>query len=682
MRILKKKNGVIFIMVILGYLALFGLSFKLYRETKSENLLRGEVVYPQEGLVGMTFSGSQAAQLLTINEDKEIAGIAFQVNGESGVEGYLLTQIVDPETGEVLHSSETPLGEFAGREYYPFVFDEAKELKKLKVSFELIIEGDNTISISRNLSVTENKLYVNDTLVKGVLSFLLLYPSAPPTLASYALFYFALTLPIVLFLGFKWNPWTSIWGKRAKVGWIDILLLALVLVFSYVSFNHADLVATMDHGKDLLIAVGNGDLIKFYQYGQRDPYVPVPARYLLPTYIFFALWNIPISALFKIAGLPFETASIWYGTSLKILWWNKLLPVLFFFATAVVIYRIGLELKLPKEKAKWMVFLWVSFPIAIYSQFIFGQYDSFCLFFTLVGFLYYLRKDLTRFTIFMAIAMTFKTIPLFLFIPLLLYAEKRVLHVLKYVVIVISGVVFFNVLFLNDPFYVQAAKFSTRWVEYMFFTGIDTKMGEISLFPAAIAALSIYLYAKPEDHSEEFNRNSAYIALAAYSLFFAFSNWHAQWVIHLTPFLVITAFLFNRFQLSMFIDTGLSILFFGITVLTYPGLDGGLLKEGIFPRILNWNSFGTVGDVFTLSGRLPDNTYNTLFVALLLINLVIKFPTSKHMVKAPDQPVEYLDKQIGCEDDGNNVERDVIWVRLLSVMIFIAPVLLLYMFQN
>lgn len=678
---MKNKNLFILIAVTLGYIILFAVLYMFYRDFKTEGSVKGDILYKQEELLPPLYSGDTVSQTITLDGEKETVGIAFFFQGyQSDTEGDLIAEIIDLESGEILFSSKTPFNEILDKKYYEFPLTNATSANNVRVSFEVRSNTEDKISIWKNLSYKENKLYVDDIEIAGGLSYYEIYKFAPVTLSSFALFYFVFTLPFYLVVFFKWNPWTSVWDDISKVQWIDVLLVVTILIFCYFSFNHLDLQATMDQGKDFLIALENGDLFKFYQYAQQDEYTFVGANYMLPTYILFGLWNIPVQILFKVKGLPFETTSVLYATSLKILWWNKLLPVLFFLASAYVLYKIGLQLKFSREKAKWMTFLLVSSPIAIYSQFIFGQYDSMGLLFTLIAFLYYFRKDLTKFSIFIAIAMTFKAIPLFMFVPLLLFSEKRVRYLLKYLIIGASGILFFNLLFLGDPYYIQSTQLLNKWTEYLFGTGIPTDMGTLSIFPIGIALISIWAYTMKTEDEETFIKRSVYIALAAFSLLFSFSDWHPQWLLYLVPFLAIAEFQFDKFRVSMYLDIVASILFFGLTIVRFPQLDDNLLAMGVFPRILGWNNFGYVKDVYLLFGRLPEGFYVSMFAAVLLSNLVIKFPCNNR--SSQNKMVNYLDQRIGGENDGENIEREVIWFRLLSVMEFIIPVLVIYLFRN
>ena len=97
--------------------------------------------------------------------------------------------------------------------------------------------------------------------------------------------------------------------------------------------------------------------------------------------------------------------------------WFKLLPTLFYLASAVVIHRIALDLGLGERRSRVAMYAWLTTPIAFFSQFIFGQYDSIGLFLVLAGLLFYFRRDLTAFAVLCGAAFTFKYFAALLFVP-------------------------------------------------------------------------------------------------------------------------------------------------------------------------------------------------------------------------------------------------------------------------
>lgn len=104
--------------------------------------------------------------------------------------------------------------------------------------------------------------------------------------------------------------------------------------------------------------------------------------------------------------------------------WYKLLPVILYFVTSHLLYKIAMEIGFEEKKAKFCKFAFLVCPIGIYSQFIFSQYDIFMIFFLVLGVYYYFKDGLFRFALFFGIAATFKYQALAYFAVLLVLREK------------------------------------------------------------------------------------------------------------------------------------------------------------------------------------------------------------------------------------------------------------------
>ena len=85
-----------------------------------------------------------------------------------------------------------------------------------------------------------------------------------------------------------------------------------------------------------------------------------------------------------------------------------MLPCLFFLGSALIVYKILLTLGCKQKKALLGLYLFTTSPIAIFSQFVFVQYDSFTVFFVLLGIWLYLKKKPWGFILSLGVAATFK----------------------------------------------------------------------------------------------------------------------------------------------------------------------------------------------------------------------------------------------------------------------------------
>lgn len=224
-----------------------------------------------------------------------------------------------------------------------------------------------------------------------------------------------------------------------NISFFNFLSYIIILAICYFLFQHGDLFHTSSSSYAYL----NGHFSDFYDYNAnyvgRNDYLPL-------IYIIFAIWNIPL----KIFGLMHDVASIGIPINAIELLWTKFLLVIFFSATIFVIYKIGKVISSESQKAKYIAIIFATSPIAIFSVFIFGGYDIIGILFTMIGFYYYIQKKYYKFCIAFSLAISIKFFPLIIFIPLLLLAEKRIIHIIKYGAIAISATLLQIAFYFND----------------------------------------------------------------------------------------------------------------------------------------------------------------------------------------------------------------------------------------
>ena len=449
--------------------------------------------------------------------------------------------------------------------------------------------------------------------------------------------------------------------KPSKLLWA---LLVIVTVFCYITFNHGDITATATHGKDLLDLTLKGQFFNFYDVTQST------AVYYIPLYIIFAIWSIPVYIIYAILNIPLWGVIDYAGINFYLLMWYKLLPVLFCIGTSVILYKIGINIGMNSNKAKWMVFVFLSFPILIFSQYVFGQYDSICMFFTTLSLYYYLQKKYYKFAGVMSIAATLKLFPIFIFIPLVLLFEKRIIHIIKYLLIGLSGVIVSNLLFTNSPAFGTAKDFAGGMIDRFFVSGINTAYGILSYFIILFLGICVFAYLKQVKDRYEYIQWATYIPLAVYSLFFMFILWHPQWAILLVPFLVLSMFINNNNKISIILNIIISIAYLLLVVSVFTNnVDELLVNLGVMPLLFN-KTLGIGGKLQMFFAKIPfmsTQMYMTLFFGCLLINLILKFPT-KEIIKTTKENInaDFI------------VDKGYVLVQLFTIFLYIIPTLHLF----
>lgn len=346
-----------------------------------------------------------------------------------------------------------------------------------------------------------------------------------------------------------------------------------VLVLCFLLFQQGDLAHTTASSYAYL----NGHFSDFYEYNKkymgRNDYLPL-------LYIIFAIWNIPLY-LFGSLSSP----ELWQQLSPIELAWAKLLPVIFFFASAMVLAKISKLIAdgdggVPSSAAV----IFATAPIAIFAVFIFSQYDIIGVFFTLLGFYFYLKKDLLRFACFFSVAISFKYFALIIYVPLILMAEKNCINIVRLMLIGIF------VTAAEYAIYSQSKVFQAK-----IFSLALTKITESStdnagwsfsnpkLYLAALYLLGCcYVYFKKFNIESEWKKTAVLVPIVAYGLMFAAVRWHPQWLIIVMPFFALAYTYIKNRTLLAYLDLLGMLAFVWMIVNIFPyNVDVTMIKHGV-----------------------------------------------------------------------------------------------------
>ena len=384
----------------------------------------------------------------------------------------------------------------------------------------------------------------------------------------------------------------------------DFLLYVFVVAGCYMLFQQTDLFHTSTSSYAFL----NGHIADYYDYNNKI--LPGWDLYLPLVYLLFALWNIPL----KLFGLMHDPVVSGITLSIPELAWTKLLIAVFYFATAYVLFLIGKTLSGESQKAKYIAVIFATSPIAIFAAFIFGQYDIIGVFFTMVGFYFYVRRDYFKFSLFFSLAISLKMFPLVVFLPLLLLVEKRILPILKYGLVALAAtalqiVMFYhNVTFRSDFFSVASGRMSLL---------AEFNLSPVNSAPYLIIFLTIiciYAYIKEVDLDLEQYGTAINISLLSYAVLFSTVFWHPQWLLMIVPFFALSYLFIKEAWKSYLIDIAGMLAFIYITVNQWENnVDVTMLSHGLL------RSFFTYIPLSTRQLFLPQFLY--IFMGLFFVYL-------------------------------------------------------------
>jgi len=359
-----------------------------------------------------------------------------------------------------------------------------------------------------------------------------------------------------------------------NLSFLDFVLYVLVVTSCYLLFQQTDLFHTSSSSYAYL----NGHITDYYDYNNKiiageDPF------YLPFIYIIFAIWNIPL----KIFGLMHDVSVSGVTLSVVELAWTKFLIVVFCFAATYVIFLIGKAITGQSQKAKYVAVIFATSPIAIFAAFIFGQYDIIGVFFTMLGFYFYIKHDYFKFSLFFSLAISLKMFPLVIFIPLLLLVEKRIVHILKY------GAVALAATLLQIVIYYPSASFRSDFFSVA--GGRISFLEEFNLSPVnsspyliiLITMICIYAYIKEVNLDSEQYKTAVNISLLAYASLFSTVFWHPQWLLMIVPFFALSYLFVKDTSKSYLIDIAGMFSFIYIVVNQWENnVDVSMLSHGIF----------------------------------------------------------------------------------------------------
>lgn len=259
------------------------------------------------------------------------------------------------------------------------------------------------------------------------------------------------------------------------------------------------------------------------------------ANYLPSTFIAYAIWNLP---LYLAGHLPEEILTNSFINNM----WYKLLPVLLYYATSHLIYKIGLLVGFGEKKSRLCKFAFLVFPIGVYSQFIFSQYDIFTVFFIVWGLYFLLKEQMWKFALMFGIATTFKYHAVLYFLVLLVLKEKKIRNMIKYAAVMAVPILIEvvpnigSIHFQRHVMGFGALKFVQKPFNIGFFSGIN-------LVAVAAAFVLVWSYQKRTRDLDEFFSWAMFLTTAMSFAIFGLSPWNPQWLLLLVPFLLLNIFI-------------------------------------------------------------------------------------------------------------------------------------------
>lgn len=417
------------------------------------------------------------------------------------------------------------------------------------------------------------------------------------------------------------------------------IISSVFLLILFISFMQMDLLETSRQG----FVMSQGHILDFYTETKGSAYLP-------STYILFGIWNIPISLLLMMMGVDINSLGF-LGTRL-FLYWNKILPVLFYIGCTFIIYKIMLETTKNKKISILTAFAFFTTPIAVYSQFIFGQYDSFTVFFILLGVYFAFKNDLLKFTLFFAIAITFKYTAVAIYLPLLLMRQKKVIEICKQLLVLIIPVVLEYLLFARPA---TASSFASSKLDYITETIITNPYFSIQIVVFAFVVFCAYAYFNEKVNDHNVIHWTMFYCNISVFLIFGLSAWHPQWLLLAVPFWVISTFINKNLKIFLLIDVLMMVFFVSYVSQNWIGIaDQDLVRLSFLGDFFKYRTEYNAMVDFNPDFLTKDMAF-TILSSLMFIQIFFKHPV-----------------YASCEWD-DKLEQPLLFRFLIGVSIFMIP---------
>lgn len=328
------------------------------------------------------------------------------------------------------------------------------------------------------------------------------------------------------------------------------------------------------------------------------------------------IWVLPVNLLYHLFAFDFNCP-------LAVLWYKLCIPV-FLVLCMREMERIAATLQIEKRYIKWMLLLFITCVLVALPVFHIAQTDALYLLFMLKGFHALLKGDGGKFLLWFAVSVSFKVISLFLFVPLILLCEKRILYIFRdliagCIIVPVQQVWYRVIQKLNEIIFpvitsdgqtagtvdatdiVETAEtvesqggfYSHFYHKSLYFEFPAVRKGyTASLLIFLFVLLCIWCYMQKTEATREWRQKCLYTAVVSLALFFVMSSPSPYWIVIMYPFLFLLIYTnHERLRFNLLLEKAFTLTMFLVYVLNTFWVYGGaqsfdwlfLTKWGIVP---------------------------------------------------------------------------------------------------
>ena len=578
--------------------------------------------------------------------------------------GKVVLELWNDTTNKSEGKLSQELRRIASEEYVSFHFEKVKNINTSdEYSIRLRIKPKQKqqnigVYVTADNAIETGGLYVNDELNNAELDFQIVgYNSFH---AYRRVFLMLLILVCVTIMLMFYRVMQSPQFNSVDRGdWIFVGIA--ILICAFLLNQGFDMALTAHHSIDLLSATKHGKFFDFYSVvldkaldgGYLGNGVKDAAFYNILLYIIMGVWLAPFYVVASAFKVNITDAAL-------VLYYNVLLIILVIYSVYLV-YSLAKKMEFGKDKALQTAYVYATSIMLLFATVTFSQMDIVYIIFILWALNQYMQKKYASFSILMSFAVMLKSFPIIIMVPLILLIEKRLLHIIKYFALGVSGPLLFKIFFGGNEGYVYTQKEMSAMYDFvgrLFQNQLAVGIGSCAFLVFIIVVLCVWCFDQNIEDEQRW-RYVIMIPLVAFCAFFVFLLWHPEWLVNLAPFTALAIVALPQRRSLLYCDWGMGIMFWLVAANFFPqNVDNYMVNWGVLP-IITGHSYGGIRltDVFD-----KINNFDVI-ISTLLVSLLVYF--CYYAVKDLKRMMTTADIQEGA------LHRGLVLVRCASVYLLI-----------
>lgn len=450
---------------------------------------------------------------------------------------------------------------------------------------------------------------------------------------------------------------------------VQYWILGFVLMVCLLNYCYVDMQMIVRHSLNIWNCLFSGNIFHFYQTATQLPIGNMNALhgevpYDIWVYIPIAVWNFPVFLWEKITGLTFES-------NLVALIWIRLGNMVPYVASIWAVWKLTESLDENFVQRSWICYFYSSSIFLLNGLFCLGQIDIYNTFFMLLGINAYLKKDRKKFLALFAISITYKMFSLFVFLPLLVMREKRILYMMRDTMLALSLSLTSKILFFADKMKTPTQFDERRFIRLLFERRLSLTGISISLLVILFGALLLWCW-NSEIEEKNLNYWTIWVAFAGYACFFVGATTLPYWAVVFSPFIPLLIMNFpHKAKLLLWMETAAGAAYFIMGLCEYgyayaaPANTRWMLAGVLNGRAIKGLDFSVLYQ--QLSTGAKGNLESLLWGIFIVVIVAITVMTWPGNIKP-----EIREKQL-IADDGS------VWSRIAANVCFVLMPLVIYL---